>query len=137
MTRDEAKQMLPIIQAYAEGKTIEVRDIEGTWSGKKEYELKFDCHPANYRIKPEPKYRPFKLGEECWNEMLQHQPFGWLRRTDEEGAPGYEQIYSVISGSLLIEDNDIDSGRLFQSVMGDYTFADGTPFGIKVEEDEQ
>lgn len=32
-----------------------------------------------YRIKPEPKYRPFKDAEECWNEMQKHQPFGWTK----------------------------------------------------------
>lgn len=28
----------------------------------------------------EPAYRPFKDKEECWNEMLKHQPFGWTKK---------------------------------------------------------
>ena len=31
MTREEAKQLLPIIQAYAEGKTIQVRYSTNRW----------------------------------------------------------------------------------------------------------
>ena len=32
MTREKAKQLLPIIQAYAEGKTIQLKGLDGTWS---------------------------------------------------------------------------------------------------------
>lgn len=28
----------------------------------------------------EPSYRPFKNQEECWNEMLKHEPFGWVKK---------------------------------------------------------
>ena len=32
---------------------------------------------VNYYGKPtEPTYRPFKSKEECWQEMIKHQPFG-------------------------------------------------------------
>ena len=31
MTREEAKELLPIILAYAEGKTIQVLTVEGRW----------------------------------------------------------------------------------------------------------
>lgn len=34
------------------------------------------CDNIEYRIKPEPKYRPFKDAKECWQEMQKHQPFG-------------------------------------------------------------
>ena len=75
MTREEAKELLPIIQAYAEDKDIEMffdnKWVTGT-------NLDFTLSPENYRIKPEPKYRPFKTEEECWDEMLNHQPFGWV-----------------------------------------------------------
>ena len=71
MTREEAKELLPIIQAFAEGKTIEIYDNRG-WQDLIMKSIKFDCKPSCYRIKPEPKYRPFKTKEECWNEMLKH-----------------------------------------------------------------
>lgn len=77
MTREQAKELLPIIQAFVDGKTIEAR----TNSISKWIETttpKFDLL-HEYRIKPGPKYRPFKNADECWQEMLKHQPFGWVK----------------------------------------------------------
>lgn len=114
MNRQEAKELLPIIQAFAEDKTILVQDgIDWCYLSN---ESDFNLNPQRYRIKPEPKYRPFKDAEECWQEMQKHQPFGWVK-TDE----GYEQIWHVNKG-----DN-------FNATLKTCTFADGTPFGIKEE----
>ena len=74
MTREEVKKMLPIMQAYAEGRTIQFSD-GGKWLDLCESD--FYESPERYRIKLEPRYRPFKTQEECWQEMLNHQPFGW------------------------------------------------------------
>ena len=121
MTREEAKEMLPIIQAWADGKIIQVRE-KGRW-----VELcidDFNRSPDMYRIKPEPKYRPFKSQEECWQEMLNHQPFGWVKSPN---------------GELFCIDKVFDEGvvykhstcRFEEYLEGNYTFYDGTPFGIK------
>ena len=75
MTREEAKNLLPIIQAFAEGKTIQLF-TNGIWEGAENPSFE---ELSRYRIKPEPKYRPFKSQEECWTEMLKHQPFGWVK----------------------------------------------------------
>ena len=133
MTRDEAKQLLPVIQAFAEGKTIEYQAPDGVWceASRQRLNVGFDQGAERYRIKPEPKYRPFENGEECWAEMQKHQPFGWVRKTDDDGNPWYEHIKTVMDGTLWFE-NDVDK---FPHVMEDYTFADGQPFGIKVEEE--
>lgn len=74
MTREEAKKLLPIIRAFSEGKKIqwlkpdsdEWIDVVGGDNVDFEGLTEFD---VAYRIKPEPKYRPFKNTEECWNEM--------------------------------------------------------------------
>ena len=127
MTREEVKELLPIIQAYADGKTIQLFD-EGKW--KDVYETDFYGHPDKYRIKPEPKYRPFKTQEECWNEMMKHQPFGFLKPKDNEcfGLIGSVNKDSTIT--LAIEPNtDYHCTYIFEH----YTFTDGTPFGIKEE----
>ena len=63
MTRKEARELLPLIQAYAEGKTIQRIDDKNEWSDL--CIVNFDYSPNKYRIKPEPKYRPFKSVEEC------------------------------------------------------------------------
>ena len=79
MTREEAKKMLPILVAFAEGKTIQSRCIKGDKSLWYDDEDPSFDDDFEYRIKPEPKYRPFKDAEECWQEMLKHQPFGVVK----------------------------------------------------------
>ena len=78
MNRNQAKDMLPIIHALAEGKHIQLKDKTGNWMDIDFINVEL-CNPNVYRIKPEPKYRPFKDDEECWNEMKKHQPFGWVK----------------------------------------------------------
>ena len=130
MTREEAKEMLPIMQAFAEGKTIEFRTIEGTWE---ELPDPLFQNPYKYRIKPEPRYRPFKSQEECWQEMLKHQPFGWIIRDfDKE----YINIVAVSNNNfnktLAVSIGPYgDLYIRFENLFKAYTFADGTPFGIK------
>ena len=89
MTREEGKEMLPIIQAFAEGKTIQVKE-RGKWVDLDETD--FSRSIDEYRIKPEQKYRPFKTREECWQEMQKHQPFGWVKRID---TGNFEHIKTV------------------------------------------
>lgn len=61
MLRENAKQFLPIITAFAEGKIIEIK-TDGEWEAIIG-EIKFNANPELYRIKPEPKMRPWKLEE--------------------------------------------------------------------------
>ena len=125
MTREEAKELLPLIQGYAEGKTIQFLKIDGTWRDMTEPNF---SSPANYyRIKPEPKYRPFKNAEECWNEMKKHQPFGWLSNG--------ELFFNIISigAGITIHNCISNCGYSFKSAVS-LTFADGTPFGILGDE---
>ena len=129
MTREEAKTMLPIIQAYAEGKEIEIFDkTMKMW--KTAMLPHFDCDSNIYRIKPEPKYRPFKDAEECWAEMLKHQPFGWIKCKE-----GYFSVVYVNDEYAGLGDK-YDRSILLASKNSytDNTFVDGAPFGVKVEE---
>ena len=128
MTREEAKELLPIIQAFAEGKAIQQTD------GYDWYDLDDPDFMANgnyYRIKPETKYRPFKNADECWQEMLKHQPFGWIKSKEAT-----EDVYFTITGLTNTCGFMLNSpeGRSFSRLYDYYTFTDGTPFGIKEEE---
>lgn len=127
MTREEAKTMLPIIQAYAEGKEIEIFD-KTTKMWKTAMLPHFDYNSSFYRIKPESKYRPFANVEECWTEMKKHQPFGWVK-DKKDGY--YVLITAVDNGDYMSLSGN--SGWFFYSLMKDYTFTDDIPFGIKVE----
>ena len=133
MTKEQAKELLPIIQAFAEGKTVQFLD-GGKWADV--YETDFHESPVKYRIKPEPKYRPFKSQEECLQEMLKHHPFGWLKSKmngrfscigEVYGSDEFETVYIALSTSESLS-------RSSDSMFEQYTFYDGTPFGVKVEE---
>ena len=131
MTREQAKKLLPIIQAWAEGKNIQFLS-DDEWHDINQAD--FTCYPDKYRIKPEPKYRPFKTQEECWNEMLKHQPFGWLKSIRKQEKVHIGRVFEVKDFAFITlsinEGINNDSSYFFN----EYTFADGTPFGIKKEE---
>ena len=133
MTREEAKELLPIIQAWAEGKPIEICDNIG-WKDLIIESPAFNCKPSCYRIKPESKYRPFKTQEECWNEMHNHPDFGWVKRING----GYKQIMAIHTDIFNKHCADFagQTGTAcfeFEYIYKKYTFTDGTPFGIKEE----
>lgn len=127
MTREEAKKLLPIIQAFAEDKTIQVKGPDNRWYDykKKTCKLNFNSDPKDYRIKPEPKYRPFNNSEECWEEMQKHQPFGWVKN----GKMKYN--IECVRTDGIIKNNGIDDSWISFKNCFQLTFIDGTPFGIK------
>lgn len=131
MNRERAKELLPIIQAFAEGKKVESALIcdNGEWSDDI-YPLWSDGYV--YRIKPEPKYRPFKDADECWEEMQKHQPFGWII-----GKSNHIRRIIESTGSMFTcNGNNVLIGSTWESfayMFKQYNFADGTPLG-KLEE---
>ena len=136
MTREEVKELLPVIKALAEGKTIQDK-IEGVtdWVDTDEINLEYNGQRLKHRIKPESEYRPFKSKEECWDEMLKHQPFGWLKSKmngrfscigEVYGSDEFETVYIALSTSESLS-------RSSDSMFEQYTFYDGTTFGIKEE----
>lgn len=137
MTREEARNFYPILQVYAEGRVIECRTkpsaVKGTgvtndWTEMKEIEF---WNNTEYRIKPEPKHRPFANAKECWTEMKKHQPFGWIKCKE-----GYFNIVYVDDYYVGLADKDNSSILLAsKNSYQDNTFADGTPFGVKIEEE--
>lgn len=136
MTREEVKALLPIMQAFSEGKTIQRRYIEG-FDYEKEWvddnSPNLSIYNFEYRIKPEYEYRPFKDAEECWEEMQKHQPFGWIKYNDN-----YMNISNIGNSDVISYDGSdypeiISFKYLELNKHPKITFADGTPFGIKEE----
>lgn len=134
MDRNQAKEFYPILQAFAKGEAIECRtkpsavkgtSVQNNWTEMTEIEF---WNNTEYRIKPEPKYRPFKDAEECWTEMQKHQPFGWVKTG--------ESIRRLIT---LVDVDRIQIGNqnlnwTYAQVFKAFIFMDGQPFGVKVEE---
>ena len=135
MTREEAKRRAELYSALAEGKIIQFKQENGEWTDLKTDLMCGIAGSFRYRIKPELKYRPFKTKEECWNEMLKHQPFGWVKSKDK----GYFRLIGLVQFASELEDVMItfatseNLARSSHSIYENYIFADGTPFGIKEE----
>ena len=125
LTREEAKRRAELYSALAKGKSVQVQGIDGSWVDVDIDKLNYFIETPIFRIKPEPKYRPFKSQEECWNEMLKHQPLGWLR------SKRIKDIYQLIT----IRNHEIrifaDLPLYFSRAYREYEFLDGKPFGIK------
>ena len=131
MNRNQAKDMLPIIQALAEGKHIQLKDKAGNWMDIDFINVEL-CNPNVYRIKSGPVYRPFNNTKECWQEMQKHQPIGWVKSKEAT-----KDIYFTITGLTNVIHGVIlnsTGGWSFSGLFDYYTFADGTPFGVKEKE---
>lgn len=132
MTREEAKEFYPFLQAFAEGRVIECRTkpstVKGTyipndWTEMKEIEF---WNNTEYRVKSKPKYRPFNDAEECWQEMQKHKPFGWVKSTLFKDLALVQRVTTLY---VEINRDIID----YKDALEKFTFADDTNFGVKVE----
>lgn len=131
--KGEIQRLMPIFQAMAEGRTIQTKngngwiDIDGDEDGLNldsliDYQ---DC----FRIKPEPKYRPFANAGECWVEMCKHHPFGWVNTKQ-----GTLRLIVLIDEERLMmgaQNTEWSYRTMFNE---EFSFADGAPFGVKEEE---
>ena len=141
MTREEAKEFYPILQAYAEGKVIECRtkpsamkcaDTPNDWTEMKEIEF---WSNIEYRIKPESKYRPFESAQECIEEMRKHEPFGWINY----------KVRNICSYVNAVSNTEVRISNIkrantwytFEVIFKNHVFFDGSPFGVKVEDEEE
>ena len=127
--KGEIQRLLPIFQAMADGRIIQFAANGNNWidiDGEEEG-LFLDTlidNPQYYRIKPEKKYRPFASAEECWQEMQKHQPFGWVKSTLFKDLALVKRVTTLY---VEINRDIID----YKDTLEKFTFADGTPFGIK------
>lgn len=136
MTREEAKEFYPFLQAFADGKAIECRtkpsavkgtSVQNNWTEMTEIEF---WNNTEYRIKPEPKYRPFKDAEECWQEMLKHQPFGVVKDKYFANYQTHRAFTCLVTNGCHFRGYEDET---FENSFKNLLFADGTPFGVKVE----
>ena len=126
MTREEIKEAAKVMEAYDNGKEIQfLNEEDDKWIDTPIPLFNWDKY--TYRIKPEPKYRPFKSQEECWQEMHKHPDFGWVAAQDSKVI---YHINIVGDGYIHIDGSSI----VFSTAYSEYEFLDGTPFGIMEEQ---
>jgi hypothetical protein len=88
MTRQEAKELLPVIQAFADGKEVEY-NLDGKSHWVRLISSSFGEGASAYRIKPEPKLRPWRPEE---------VPVGAVFRYKNNPDAGRWQIVAMARG---------------------------------------
>ena len=132
MNRKEAAELSPFIKAFGEGRIIEsssITDVSKAWREVTDFPIG-TIKNFKFRIKPEPKFRPFKNAEECWNEMQKHQPFGWVKDKQD----GHYVLITCVNDDTCGMSLNGNATWSLSGIMDLFTFADGVPFGVKVEE---
>lgn len=122
MNRERARkivEMFEFIKAYAEGKEIEVKQINGGWL--KIDSPDFDSEIDRYRVY-ESTYRPFKNGYECMNAILKHGKEIVRRSTDIKVTISKIGEYGIAV---------CETYESYAKAFRDYKFIDGSAFGIK------
>lgn len=123
---------MPILQAIVDGKTIQHQTINREWYDTNVASLDhLVTYYNDYRIKPEPEYRPFKNAEECWNEMQKHQPFGVVKDKYFANYQTHRAFTCLVTNGCHFRGYEDET---FENSFKNLLFADGTPFGVKVEE---
>ena len=130
MTKEEIKKLLPILQAYAEGKKIQSKSVDFIEPWADEGGNVTFSEYRDYRIKPTHTYRPFANAEECWNEMLKHQPFGIVKDKDSLTLRSFTFLDGGGCNFISYEE------ETFDEALKDLEFADGSVFGIKEESED-
>jgi len=121
MNRERAKELWPILKAYAEGAEIEYKS--------KSCQEWYECSPPSfldeltYRIKPETSYTPFSTQEE-FNQLI-GKPL--IQKDTGNGIVGISTSRDVAGSRVLWFFNG--SGSTGTELLLRFTFPDGTPVG--------
>lgn len=127
-TTMKVSEQIAIMKAYEDGKTIErtIHD-ESEWKSLNYVDdYPFDFVMNEYRIKPEPKYRPFQTIEEAFEEAKKHG--FWMRDKTKKYLRMITFFDCKESGELQYIDGYCVSVFLDNFVWHD----DGSPCGVKI-----
>lgn len=128
------QEMVDIMQAYQEGKQIQIYDkIHNQWIDD---EPNWNWGLHEYRIKPKPKFRPFKSVDEFLEAQREHGG-GLINILDDEVINDTD-IYISINGNVYKgKDTQIgyhlDPIGDLKDLFKNYKFIDCTPCGKTVE----
>ena len=133
------QEKIEVMKAYAEGKTIQVREVnDKEWADWViSIEPEWDWVAADYRIKPEEKYRPYKDTEEMIEDFRKKVGMGypklflpsvWVKKK-ADGSRKLVTEFGFTCVWLSVDPVGITMSKLSQ----DYTYLDGSPCGMKEE----
>lgn len=133
--KKDIDKIMPILQALEKGKTIQFAALVNEWvdlDGDKDGLLLETLinNPQAFRVKPEPKYRPFKDTKECWEEMQKHHPFGVVKDKYFANYQTHRAFTCLVTNGCHFRGYEDET---FENSFKNLLFADGTPFGVKVE----
>ena len=133
MTVQEIREAAKVMEAYANGKKIQYLNDDNEWIDAPN--PLFDWDNCVYRIKPEDTYRPFETKEECWNEMLKHNEFGWVKSKTRDANKHISNIEKDIEGNVWFVATSFSGIEKYspKQMLDYFVFMDGEPFGIKEE----
>ena len=100
MTKENAHEFLPLVQALVDGKDLQLSDENGNWMPLYN-PVYFDRPSTLYRIKPEPVMVP--LGPEDVN------PGDFIRKISN---PNYRYLICSVTDSVGTDGDDIEWRRL-------------------------
>lgn len=121
MDRAQAKKMLPFIQAFAEGKEIQIKSPTNSNIWVTKDTCVFEGNPEYYRVKPESKLVPFTIEDA---PSLIGQVIKW------KDSSAFFLITKVCRNT--IEHGGFESS--FKRALDELVFLDGSPFGKIIEE---
>lgn len=124
----KVSEQIAIMQAYADGKTIEltIRD-ESEWKSLDYVEdYPFDFFSNEYRIATEPKYRPYESVEEAFAEAKKHG--FWMQNVDRMYLRFIDGFTATKNRGIYLGDYSADD-ILDMFVWHD----DGSPCGVKIK----
>lgn len=122
----KVSEQIAIMKAYENGKTIEQKRIDGTeWASIVHVEdFPFDFVANEYRIKPEPKYRPYESVDEAFNEAEKH---GFWVKHKLSGRICFLTSFLEERNTIYINSRATVCG------LDDYVWLDdGSPCGVKI-----
>ena len=123
MNRTRAKELAPIIQAFANGLAIE-------WYNSDPRKQRWEAATTPtwsdgilYRIKPQPKLVPFTLED---NKLFRDK---WIK-SNKNALPGVFRVISYNESNIHIEFGAIG----YASLLDEFIFEDGSPCGKYITE---
>lgn len=119
----EARYFSEVLKAYSEGKEIEYKNDDGDWVSYNK--TLFDLNPYRYRVKPEPKYRPYNNGFDFLESLKVHGPYLQIDQNSPFRLPIviYNNCIEIVNTKYSYK--DLSEHAIWQ---------DGTPCRVIIEE---